>query len=549
MNKEVLSVTKPFILGNGGSKRLKVWSNPILEKITPEGVIRFCADIVLINLSFVMSIIARLMWFIVFVPAAEINYRSTLLSYWQEYNDSAWLLTIICMAVFTLNGFYTQGRFYRGWLKLFVVAQAVTVAYLIFGAFTYLSQGIFFNFLKGYLNMPRGALMVMWGFTILFTVSARTWSLVWRRISRPDKQNANKQETPKVERVLVIGGAGYIGSALLPRLLEKGYQVRLLDLLLYGMDPIKPWENDPRVEIIRADFRQVDQVVSAMQGVDVVIHLGGLVGDPACAVDENLTMDINLMATRMIAEVAKGCDVRYFVFASTCSVYGSSQQVLDEHSAIKPMSLYARTKAASEKLLLQMADEHFAPVILRFSTVYGLSGRYRFDLVVNLLTAKAMMDREITIFGGNQWRSFVHVQDAARSIMHVLATPVDVVRGQIFNVGSDEQNYTIQKIGETIHSYVPDAAMINRGDHPDPCDYRVGFAKIRRLLHFTPEWTVKKGIEQVIEAIESGQVTDYKQPEYSNLKFLTQEGITLLDRHENDWAARMLEDMIGTEHP
>jgi len=350
-----------------------------------------------------------------------------------------------------------------------------------------------------------------------------------------------------VRRALVIGGAGYIGSALLPMLLDRGYEVRVLDLLIYGKDPIAQWLDDPRLEVIQADFRQIDSVVGAMQDVDVVIHLGAIVGDPACALDEGLTTEINLMATRVIAEIAKGYGVRYFVFASTCSVYGVSDQVLTEESPIKPISLYARSKAASEKVLLKMAGDNFAPVILRFSTVYGLSGRFRFDLVVNLLTAKALIDNEITIFGGDQWRSFVHVADAARSIMAVISAPLDQVRGQIFNVGSDEQNYTISQIGDMIHSYVPAAQIVNKGNEKDPNDYRVGFAKIRKMLGFKPEWTVQKGIEQVIAAIQSGQVKDYKQPYYSNIKFLTMEGITRLDRHESDWASRLINEELYTE--
>ena len=521
--------------------------NRLAGKLTPEGVLKFCADAILINLSFAASLVARLLWFIAFVPQAEIDYKLTLWSYWQAYSDSAWLLTIICMVVFWLNGFYSQGRFYRSRLKALVVVQAVSVAYLVFGALTYLSQGIFFDFLKGYLNMPRGALMVSWAITILLLVSARAWSSLWKRLAHPDRSSraASPATTP---RALVIGGAGYIGSALVPLLLEEGYQVRVLDLLIYGDEPLRPWLGDPRLEVIQADFRQIDRVVSAMQAVDVVVHLGALVGDPACALDEGLTTEINLMATRMIAEVAKGCGVRYFLFASTCSVYGAGEQLLDEHSPLKPVSLYARSKAASEKVLLQMTDDSFAPVILRFGTLYGLSGRYRFDLVVNLLTAKAIIEGEISIFGGNQWRPFVHVQDTARAIMHVLNAPLETVRGQIFNVGSDEQNYPIWKIGDLIRSYVPSIRVVNRGDEVDPCNYRVNFGKLRKLLGFTPLWTVEKGIEQVIQALQTGQVQDYKQPQYSNIKFLTLEGITRLDRHENDWAVRMLDEMVGPKY-
>ncbi len=225
------------------------------------------------------------------------------------------------------------------------------------------------------------------------------------------------------KHVLVIGGGGYIGSALLPKLLDSGYHVRLLDLLLFGTEPIADVLDHPNLEIVQADFRQVDEVVAAVRGMDTLIHLGAIVGDPACALDEELTIEVNLMATRMIAEVAKGSGVKRFIFASTCSVYGASDEILDERSALNPVSLYARSKIASEKVLRKMADDRFAPVILRFGTIYGLSGRTRFDLVVNLLAAKALIDKQITVFDGDQWRPFVHVDDAAQAVFKVLEAP------------------------------------------------------------------------------------------------------------------------------
>ena len=516
--------------------------NDLKKRISPEGFLKLGADAVFINLSVITSLVVRLLWIIAYSPEANLNYKQVLWNYLQVYLNNAWLLTLICLVSFALNGFYTEGKLYRGRYKPLVLIQAVGISYLFFSALTYLSQGIFFDFLKNYLNMPRGSLMVSWALSTALVVSARAWSTLWKRLVRLERAPA-EPEAPRVRRALVIGGAGYIGSALLPRLLDAGYSVRILDLLIYGKDPINSWLEDPRLEVVQADFRQIDRVVSAMQDVDAVIHLGAIVGDPACALDEGLTTEINLMATRMIAEVAKGYGVRYFIFASTCSVYGASSQVLDENADIKPVTLYARSKAASEKVLLKMADETFSPVILRFSTVYGLSGRYRFDLVVNLLTAKSVMDGEITIFGGNQWRSFVHVDDAARSIMHVLAAQPAEVRGEIFNVGSDEQNYTITQIGEMIQRNVPTARIINKGDEVDPNNYRVGFSKIRRILGFTPLWTVQMGIEQVLESVRSGQVKDYRQPEYSNIKYLTLEGITRLDRHENGWASRLLDEL------
>jgi nucleoside-diphosphate-sugar epimerase len=346
-----------------------------------------------------------------------------------------------------------------------------------------------------------------------------------------------KKPTPRM--VLVIGGAGYIGSALVPKLLARGHRVRVLDRMFYGLDPIRDVINHPNIEIMKADFRQVDKLVECMQGVDAVIHLGAIVGDPACALDRDLTIEVNLMATRTIAEVAKGYGIRRFIFASTCSVYGAStdDQLLTEVSALNPMSLYAVTKLASEQVLMDLAGESFSPTCLRFSTIYGLSGRTRFDLVVNLLTAKAVIDGKITIQGGDQWRPFLHVDDAALSLLHTLESPLAKIHAQVFNVGSDQQNFTIQQIGELIKAIVPNAELINQGLGGDRRDYRADFRKVREELGFVPRWSVVEGINQVIDAIRSGEVKDYRSAKYSNVKFLTeQEDAVSLVRNESNWA-------------
>ena len=184
-----------------------------------------------------------------------------------------------------------------------------------------------------------------------------------------------------------------------------------------------------------------------------------------------------------------------------------------------------------------MATEAFSPTCLRFSTIYGLSGRTRFDLVVNLLTAKAVMDGEITIQGGDQWRPFLHVDDAALSLLHTLESPLTAVHKQIFNVGSDEQNYTIQQIGELIQRIVPNAELINQGSGGDRRDYRADFRKIREELGFAPRWTMAEGINQVIDLIRRGEVKDYRSAKYSNVKYLVEEGNAVsLVRNESSWA-------------
>src|SRR5262249_54732568 len=178
----------------------------------------------------------------------------------------------------------------------------------------------------------------------------------------------------------------------------------------------------------------------------------------------------------------------------TCSVYGASNEALDESSALNPVSLYANTKIAAERVLLQMRDARFAPVILRFATAYGHSYRPRFDLVVNLLTAKAVMEGQITIHGGDQWRPFVHVDDIARACVLAMEAPEQKVAGEIFNVGSDEQNHQLSELGAIIQRLVPRAAVLTNDLITDKRDYHVRFRRIARSLGFTPEHTLAESV-------------------------------------------------------
>jgi nucleoside-diphosphate-sugar epimerase len=495
-----------------------------------EILIRVIADALMLNATLAVAYTGR---YIVSINQVHIgsNYE-VFLEYLFNFARSSPLVTAIGLLTFSFSGFYTRGRAYRSRFKVLVVAQAVSLTYLIFGFVALMSGGL--------IRVPRGVVFLGWMLTLVSLVSARLWSLLWSRVVRSE----SKRELPrdrKIETVLVIGGAGYIGSALLRRLLDRGYRVRLLDLFVYGQEPIKDLLEHPRLEICHADFRHIERVTEAMRDMDAVIHLGAIVGDPACALDEDLTIDVNLMATRMIAEIAKGYGVNRFIFASTCSVYGASDEFLDEHSALNPLSLYARSKIASEKVLAGMADDRFIPVILRFGTIYGLSGRTRFDLVVNLLTAKAIVDGEITVMGGDQWRPFVHVDDAALAVFKVLEAPLDSVDRQVFNVGSDEQNATLQQVGELIQGAVAGSRVVELGSNSDRRNYRVSFHKIRKQLGFEPQWTLERGILQVKEAFESGKILDYRLPIYNNVKFLSEEVNHPLVRREDAWVRELLE--------
>lgn len=270
------------------------------------------------------------------------------------------------------------------------------------------------------------------------------------------KENSDAVRAECENKVLVIGGAGYIGSALVKKLLDQGMQVLILDAMHFGEESLRLVTAHPNLTIVRDDFRHIEVLSRLMTGVGSVIHLGGLVGDPACAFDANLTVDINVTATRLIGEIAKAAGVRRFIFASSCSVYGICDKIVTEESRLNPQSLYARTKVASEAVLDALSSPDFAVTRVRFATIYGISGRTRFDLVVNLLCGKAVRDGLITVFGASQMRPFVHVEDVASAIMLTLQAPLALVAGEVFNVGSDTQNYTLGDVAKFIHQQVPE---------------------------------------------------------------------------------------------
>ncbi|MGI8690723.1 MAG: NAD-dependent epimerase/dehydratase family protein [Thermomicrobiales bacterium] len=322
--------------------------------------------------------------------------------------------------------------------------------------------------------------------------------------------------------VLVTGAAGYIGSILVRRLLHRGYRVRVLDRLMYGDDAIRDILSHPHLEMVVADFRDRMVVARAVQGASAVIHLGAIVGDPACAIDEDFTIGTNFEATRILADAAKQAGVGRFIFGSTCSVYGASAEMLDETSALNPVSLYANTKIAAERALLDLQDADFAPVIMRFATAYGHSYRPRYDLAVNVMTAKAVTDGRITIHGGDQWRPFVHVDDVARALVLALEAPIATVAGEMFNVGSDEQNHQLKEVGDIIQRLIPHATVLTNDLVTDKRNYYVQFTKIRETLGFTPLHTLVESIVEMKEALDTGEVLDYQDRRYNNHQFLSQ---------------------------
>jgi nucleoside-diphosphate-sugar epimerase len=318
---------------------------------------------------------------------------------------------------------------------------------------------------------------------------------------------------------LVVGGAGYIGTHVVGELLRAGHRVRILDRLLYGRGPIQELLGDPRVELVEGDITDIVKLLEAMRGVSSVIHLAGLVGDPACAVDEAFTRHTNVIATRMVKEAALSLGVQRFIFASSCSVYGTTDREVSETDELNPVSLYARTKIDSEHELLLCPDENFAVTVLRFATVFGHSRRPRFDLVANLFTAQAMTDGKITLTGESQWRPFVHVRDLARAIVLVLGSDPEAMRGQVFNVGDERLNMTIGQLAETVQKAVAAlhaVEIIRKPDVTDRRNYSVSFRKIR-ALGFQCVTSIEEGVQEIVSEFQKGTYGDWRAPEYSNV--------------------------------
>lgn len=318
--------------------------------------------------------------------------------------------------------------------------------------------------------------------------------------------------------ILVTGGAGYVGSILTPMLLARGHRVRVLDSLMHdGRSLLGVWAH-PGFEFQLDDLRDRKAVRNAVFDIDTVIHLAAIVGDPACARQPNLAREVNLDASLMLLEESKKAGVSRFLFASTCSNYGKtsdSQQYVDETSELRPVSLYAETKVAVERALLE-SNGNMCKTVLRFATIFGVSPRMRFDLTVNEFTRDLITKKHLLVFGQQFWRPYVHVRDIARAIDRGLCAPVEKVNNEIFNVGSTTQNYQKQQLVELIHPYAPDASIEFVHKDEDPRDYRVSFSKIHDQLDFDITLTVENGICEIARLLKQGLIQDVESAKYRN---------------------------------
>jgi len=322
-------------------------------------------------------------------------------------------------------------------------------------------------------------------------------------------------------KILVTGGAGYVGSTLAPLLLAEGHQVRVLDSLLHGGESLLGAWSHPSFQFIRGDICDQSVMQAAVSGVDAVVHLAAIVGDPACARKPDLARTVNLDSSLALISESQKAGVSRFIFASTCSNYGKMSdpsKYVDEESELSPVSLYAETKVAVEKALLESVNNRggWSPTPLRFATVFGVSTRMRFDLTVNEFTMEMLTKKHLIVFGEQFWRPYIHVRDAARGIKLILDSPAEQVGGIVFNVGSTDQNLQKQQLVDMIRPYVPDAVVEFVHKNEDPRDYRVSFARITEQLGFKTTRTVADGIEEVVYLVRNKIVQNFGDERFRN---------------------------------
>lgn len=309
--------------------------------------------------------------------------------------------------------------------------------------------------------------------------------------------------------VLITGGAGYVGSSLVPLLLRAGHHVTVVDRFYFGESalavPLR--EHGNRLRLVRADVRRVP--ASAFESIDALVDLAGISNDPACELDPGLTTSVNLDGAVRVARLARDGGASRIVFASSCSVYGQGVELsLGERAPLRPVSLYARCKAEAESRLLSFGKQSGISVtVLRFATIFGVSPRMRFDLAVNVMTKNAYVARRIVVDGGGrQWRPFVHVLDVAEAIARTLDAPIDLVGGETFNVGANENNVQILNLAYRVRDIVGGTDVAFADTDPDLRSYNVCFDKVRRVLDFKPRRSIEQGIVEIVEALREGRI-------------------------------------------
>ena len=338
--------------------------------------------------------------------------------------------------------------------------------------------------------------------------------------NNPNAINSFKEEARRIEhdlsnqlsrtrRILVIGGAGFIGSVLTRRLINRGYSVRILDNLLYdNFSSISDIEFNEEIDFIEGDFLEPKTLATALNGITDIVLLAALVGDPICSKYPEQAIQINQNGTIELIDTLKNYPINKLVFASTCSNYGIHDgiQAATEDAELTPLSIYAETKVAVEKYLMRQRGKlEYAPTILRFATAYGIGQRTRFDLTINHFTRDLALGNKLTVYDEDTYRPYCHINDISDAIISVLEAPRSLIDFQVFNVGSNIDNHSKRGVIEIIKKYLPEASVEYGQNGNDPRDYRVDFSKIESVLNFEPKHSAHTFIADLIDAINNNR--------------------------------------------
>lgn len=322
----------------------------------------------------------------------------------------------------------------------------------------------------------------------------------------------------KIKNVLVTGGAGYVGAVLGPKLLDKGYNVKVIDLYIFGVDVLNAVKNNPNLKEIKGDIQDKKLLEKEIPQTDVIIHLACISNDPSYELDPALGKSINYDAFIQLIDLAKKNKVKRFIHVSSSSVYGiKKEQEVTEDLPLEPLTEYSQYKAKCEEVLLREATDDFVVTIIRPATVCGYSPRMRLDLTVNILTNHAINKGEITVFGGDQMRPNIHIEDMTDLYVYLLELPKEKIHKQIFNAGYE--NYKVKEIAKMVQSVVNNQISIKTVPTNDNRSYRISSKKIKKQLGFSPKHTIEEAILDLKNAFEEGKIQNpMENIKYYNIK-------------------------------
>ena len=304
-------------------------------------------------------------------------------------------------------------------------------------------------------------------------------------------------------KILVTGGAGYVGSVLIPTLLQAGYQVKCLDRFFFGTEFLESLKSE-NLELIRDDIRWFNPKI--LSDVDLVLDLAALSNDPVGDVNPEKTFEINHLGRSRVAQLSKENGVKQYVLASSASIYGQQDSLADENSIVNPLTAYSKANRKAEEDILKLNDKYFTSSALRFSSIYGISPRMRFDLAVNSMVLDLFQNNKITIYGKNNKRPFIHIKDAIQAYLKIILAPKEKIGGEIFNVGSSDQNFTIFDLANKVKNSINKDSELIAKDTPDNRSYFASFEKIQKTLDFKPSHTVEEGSLEIFNALKNGSL-------------------------------------------